>query len=79
MGEVSLVEIAPLVWRWVVGGIEEVRRWPMVIRGPFVEVVRDVESEWVGRSVFEVDNNDLENHDVICQFSYNHVKSGSKS
>ena len=59
MREVSVVEVPPLLGGRVPAGVEEVGRGPVVVGGPLVEVVRDVEGSGVRRRVFEIDDNDL--------------------
>ena len=57
--QVGPVEIAALVDRGIERWVEERRGIPMVVRGPFVEVVRNVKGSWIWRSIFKVDNDDL--------------------
>lgn len=43
MSKVGSIKVAALLWGGVCGGVQEVRGWAVVVRGPFVEMVCDVE------------------------------------
>lgn len=60
MLDVRGVKVASLGESGVAGCVEEVRSGSVVVRGPFVEVVGDVERCWVGTCILKVDDDDLE-------------------
>lgn len=54
-----MVKVKPLVPCWVSQGVKEVRCVRVVVRRPFLEVVRDVKGCRVWGGVFEVYDDDL--------------------
>lgn len=59
MGDVRLVEIAPLVKSWVRSSIEEVGGRAVIVRSPFHKVIRNVKRGRVWTSVLEINDDYL--------------------
>jgi hypothetical protein len=59
-GEVGAIEVVTLPRGRVDGRVEQVGRRPVIVGGPLVEVVGDVERCRVGRGVFKIDDDNLE-------------------